>query len=379
MIIGRASVIAKTFEKYRFNKFTLNYVSNQPSNNGGELYMTYVSDPSLDPTKLTDRQLKVYFDSIPKTFSGNVAVESRIAMCSFNLNQGRTDKLYTVLQDQDDIQDVYQGKFVFGASATLATVLGDIYLEYEMDVVDAVLSINDILRMRSQNSPYSWSTPSSWALNDNVVSASTTLPATAPEGVYSAQAKQDAPGGLWGDITSFVDKLYQFGSEFIANVVGPTPGTKTITFFDSIADWISGNPTKYKTANTSAGPIGLVTEFVPLLFDAINNNVDPVFMSGMGELKPNSFRLTKGWAVSVRNAELANPNHRYDWDSHTWVEKDPVVPSIANTGAVRIPSLDYQHFANSRNSVTDTTRHGTDGVNPPLQDRPGLYARSAYN
>jgi hypothetical protein len=307
MLVGRTSIIASTFTRYRFRKIIVKYCGVLGSSTAGECIVTYTHDPDMDPTQLSSTQMKYWLDSVPGTYRGPVStVGIQEGVASFNLEEmaragSRQDKWYMVDMDTTTLNDVYQGKIMVALTNTAPGTIGDLELLYELELVEDQVSVAQVLNNVN-------STSGSLSIGP-VVPTGTDAPVPAIpilasgtvtpliNGVYSLQSKQDAPSGYTG--TNIINKLFQAGSEIIGAVTGSNSG-RTVTLFNSMADLISGAASRFISGGPTSSIASLAAKFIPLLLGN-NPSVTPVTPS------VQIFR-TKGWRLALLNHSAAFPH-----------------------------------------------------------------------
>lgn len=297
MITGKAAVISQAFEKYRFLKAKLHFMSGRSTSSVGDVFLGLVSDPNVDPTVLTNRQIKAWFESNPDSFRGQVFTPEPYAETEWYNLAEMTTGYFNVRTHSATLDETYQAKIMTGTSAVsgFTGTIGDLYMDFEVFFCDAELSVEQILLMPSVQ-PTQTLSVNALAAGDPVVLDWVTVKPV-PEGVYSYQARSN------GSLQNKLDKLYQYGSEFIATVVADLTGLdNTITLFDSMADLIAGNPSKTNAITSSGSPIA---ELMPLL----TNTLDFLPFLLKNGVSHKSVRDTKSWWRSTRGFAVSQALH----------------------------------------------------------------------
>jgi len=246
LLSGRLAKVAETFQKFRFDKIRVVFVSAVSTASAGTIHLAVLDDVLVDPTILQDRQIKMWNDSMEGTFSGNVYTEENLSWTEADLSN---QPFLHVDRNQSDLENVSQAKIcVSVTNTTPATYLGELYIDFDVIFCDDYLSLSTLSSLGTQNPSKTLGIPAV-AVN-TVVGPVTGLGtyANTPVGLYSVINKQDDSTSLGKE--NFLNKLYDFGSEMILNVVanGPTP---TGFLFNSFSDFIRGDRTISTIANSA--------------------------------------------------------------------------------------------------------------------------------
>lgn len=305
MLIGRPSLLAATYTKFRFRSIKIEYVGSSGASTLGEVYITHTADPDKDPTLLTTSQLKYWVDSIPGTYRGPIStIGIKAGSAFFNLEEldnrrsGTNQvKFYEIDRDTTTLNDVYQGKILMIVNNALPATVGDMELFYDLEMIDDCVSVDQIRsNINSQPSGYFIANFTTTGTDIPVPAqpiAANSLLLAPKSGIYSTQLKQDVPVAL--NSTNTVNKLFQSGTELITAVVKPPTSTASATFFNCMADLIAGAATRFIAGGPVATITNLALKLLPLLVSSNTNNTQPSYAA---------WERTKGWKLALINHAL---------------------------------------------------------------------------
>jgi hypothetical protein len=143
LIPGRVSLMAKAFTKYRFDMICLSYRGHFSSATDGEVFIAYCDDPSMNPTELVSRQIKVFMDNMDGTDAGPVYNNGRKTCATAHPTE--KDKFYEISKDHQNVEDVMQGKFICATTNCKESSFGELIVEYDLVLVDNEVSVHEIL------------------------------------------------------------------------------------------------------------------------------------------------------------------------------------------------------------------------------------------
>jgi len=330
LLLGRVSIMSDTFARYRFRSIRIVYVGYKGSAQDGECIVTYIPDPDVDPSILTANQLKFWFDSIEGSYRGPIStVGIQQGVAAFNLEQmarrrdPNNEKFFKIDCDTTTLNDCYQGKILVGLINVTAATLGDLELQFDLEMIDDEVAPYQLAtQIASSNG-----SPIAITLNPTgtdvpvpaVAIGAYSEPVNAPSGIYSLQESQDTGGpGTYAPRSNIVNKLLQAGTEFVASVVrSPSTGNASATLFNSVADVLTGAATRFVLGGPT-GAVGLLAKLVPLLFSGRRGGTGVTFMSSEGyklallnhaelfpddELPENPHKLTRAVCAELRKAK----------------------------------------------------------------------------
>jgi len=244
-IFSRLAQMCSAFTKYRFERLCLKFVSRAIVTDSGEVFIGYTTDSELDLSDITDRKLRLWFEASKGTYMGPLQSLRERQCLDLKL---QPDEWYDISTNAQTVQKVFQGKAyvaLWGGAASVSA-FADLVLEYSVVMVDPQLSVRDILAMPNFGTTYTETSPALSGQNTAWKINFTTLPSEfAKPGLYSLNNRS-----VVGTDTSPFTKALRVGSEFIGAVVGTLGGSGALYLYNTISDFLLGNPT---VTNSAAG------------------------------------------------------------------------------------------------------------------------------
>jgi len=336
MAVGPTSNIASQFQKYKLLSLTIHYTGELGSDFGGELFIIHVTDPTIDPSVLRDRQLKTWAMTLNDKWKGSVFQPKDITK-HFTIDP---QEWHYISRAEETLQDVFCGKLYVIASGTPHKMLGDVTVDFSFIFANMETSIQQIASVVSShgNAFLSQEIKAYGGTVSPGAPISVVVPSgqpiyNAPSGLYSFNVKEENPGQGGATSENFLDKLYNYGSEFILSMIGAPGQVRTAKLFNSMTDFMDGNVTKSGRDQTLDGA-PMNGQLIPLLVNAVKS----IFTVSDGTF-PRKLTNAKGYIMMMEEhnekcKNLGLYNQMYDSRGNMGIFHLKMVKPVIETGRI---------------------------------------------
>lgn len=320
MISSKISKLARAFKHYRFEKVRLEYLPECSTSQTGEVLLGVTQDVSDDPSVLTDRKLRCWYDGLAHSAACLIyGSENKKDMMTPWIDLTAERNFYEVSMNVASPEDAQQSKLFVGLSNTGTVFAGQLKLHYQLVLVDQDETIFDIANDMASGSAnnFVFTTPSLSSAGTDVQWVDVPPTFYPNTGVYSIVSALSEGGAQDGKLT----KTIRVGVEFILTLTGyPGAATLLYTLYDSLMDFASDNPTESIVASVASFTRSFYAQ--PLMLDT-NSVANPPTSKSLSS-HPTWRRLQARYCELIPGHEVHN-GCIIPVSEHTVVEDDDKV------------------------------------------------------
>lgn len=247
LVGGKLNRMAQNFQHYRFTKLRLVYAPAQPTTVMGEVMFGFTRNIAEDPSTLTDKELRQWYDGLEGSYLGPVAALDMENPSADYRVLNPSILWYDTASNTDDIMEAFQGKIYLAVTAmgdSFGTVpfLGEFSLEWEVilsDTQERTTNDGPVGVIKVLGPVDTICTPGS-----DLKFKNDTAPEMCP-GVHQVMCTTDK----WhrtDNVNMNTSKIARIGVEFIGVIIGvPGLATSILYLYDTWADFEAGQKACY--------------------------------------------------------------------------------------------------------------------------------------